>query len=172
MAVAPAVTKQRRSWGHLVALVAGAVCCVTVALGAIAPLTVKVQTRHGTVTWDCGSRVMAKHYTVAQMNKTVGDPRSMIANEAISPGQAAAIDKSWLEASCSEDLGGEWTAGAVFVGGAGLILIGVGLVRFRWWWLVVPVAIAVGLVAWGLPLLFADVFRLYAGWGLAGTGRR
>ncbi len=144
-----------------------------VGLGAVVPLTLKVRTPHGTVTWDCGSRVSAKHYTSARTSQILGDTRRWkFANGTLSPSRVAALDKSSLDANCSQDLGAEWTLGAVFVGMAGLILTGVGLVRFGWWWLVIPLVIAVGLVAWGLPLLFADVFRWYAAWGVAGDNLR
>jgi hypothetical protein len=172
MAVASTVTKQRPSTGHFAALVGGVACFMVVGLGAVVPLTLNVRTPHGTVTWDCGSRVSARHYTLAQTSQLLGDTRPLtFANGTISPGQAAALDKSSLDANCSQDLGAEWALGAVFVGVAGLILIGVGFVRVGWWWRVIPLLIAVGLVAWGLPLLFADVFRWYATWGLAGNDR-
>jgi hypothetical protein len=148
------VRERHRSTGQLVALVGGLACFLAVGLGAVVSQTVKIRTPHGTVTWDCGSRVHAKHYTVAQTSQMLDEVPLTFANGRVSASQAAAVDKSELDASCSLALGQEWTLGAVLVGLAGLILVGVGLARVRWPWLVIPAVIAIGLTAWGSLALF------------------
>jgi hypothetical protein len=153
----------------VVALVAGVSCLVLVGVGAVWPMTLKIQTPQGTVTWNCGSRVSARHYSLAQTAKLLHDTRPLtVGNYTYSAARLAQIDKAPIDYNCAHDLGIWWFEGATFLLVAGVILLVVGLVRVRWRWLVVPLVIAAGLLYVGVPLLFADVFRLYSAWGLPG----
>jgi hypothetical protein len=160
VAVEAAVPARTRSKGHVAALVAGVACFVVIGIGAVWPLRLPVHTPHGTVSWDCGSRMSAEHHTLAQTGQILGDTRAMtVGNSTLSPSQVAAIDKSSMDANCARDLGAAWVVGAVLVAVAGVLLVGVGLARVAWGWLVLPLLIALGVLAWGVALLFPGVGR-------------
>jgi len=173
VAVAPAVPKLPKSRPRVVALVAGVSCLLVVAVGAVWPMTLKIQTNQGTVTWNCGTRVSAKHYSLAQAATLLHDTRPLtVGNYTYSASRVARIDKAPIDYDCAHDLGVGWIEGATFLVVAGVILLAIGLVRMRWRWLVVPLVIAAGLSFFGVPLLYPDVFRLYGAWGLPGYAGR
>jgi hypothetical protein len=157
----------------MAALIAGVCCLVLVGIGAVWPLTLKIQTPQGTVTWNCGTRVSARHYSLAQAASLLHDTRPLtVGNYTYSASRVAQIDKAPIDYNCAHDLGVEWTEGAAFLVAAGAILLVVGRIRVRWRWLAVPLVIAAGLLYVGVPLLYADVFRLYSAWGLPGFPTR
>ena len=95
VAVASAVPKRPRSGARVAALVAGVCCLVLVGIGAVWPLTLKIQTPQGTVTWNCGTRVSARHYSLAQAASLLHDTRPLtVGNYTYSASRVAQIDKA------------------------------------------------------------------------------
>jgi hypothetical protein len=159
----PGRPRSRRRW--LAAL--GALLIGAVVVGLWWPMTLDIQTPHGTVSWDCGTRVAAKHYTIAQTAQKLGDTRSIpLANGSLSPARLAQIDHAAVGGQCAHDLGVGWEIGAVYLLVAGAILLTAGLTRVRLRWLVVPLLVAVPLVYVGIPLLYSPVFRQFTAWHL------